>query len=47
MTVVFEPNLPLVRHLDELLNRAKIMTLTPDRIKIERKESTFPHNAKL
>jgi hypothetical protein len=39
MTVVFEPNLPLTRHLDELLNRAKIITLTPDRVKIERKDS--------
>jgi len=39
MTIVFEPNLPVMKHLDELLNRAKIMTLTPDRIKIESKAS--------
>ncbi len=37
-TVVIDPDLPLVRLLDEVLNRAKILTLTPDRCRIEQKE---------
>ena len=43
-TIMFEPNMPLTRHLDELLNRAKIITLTPDRTKIEKKASIVFHN---
>ena len=43
-TIMFEPNMPLTRHLDELLNRAKIITLTPDRTKIEKKASIVFHD---